>query len=97
MSLPTYGDIKDSSASVENVKSLSVDVKGGMLLTTKKSGVDATSSPSGDDEKSGPDLSVILPSVGKQSAKDRAAERAALEKAAAAAKAQKVRISEYDF
>ena len=46
MSLPSYGDIKDSKASVATVKSLSVDNKGkGVGLISKKRSYPAADEP----------------------------------------------------
>lgn len=65
MSLPSYTDIKDSKASVSNVKSLSVDEPTKALVSTMKSRK-KVETKSDDDTNAA--LSAILPSMGKKSA-----------------------------
>eukprot|EP00543_Licmophora_paradoxa_P008792 CAMPEP_0202458572 /NCGR_PEP_ID=MMETSP1360-20130828/26462_1 /ASSEMBLY_ACC=CAM_ASM_000848 /TAXON_ID=515479 /ORGANISM="Licmophora paradoxa, Strain CCMP2313" /LENGTH=191 /DNA_ID=CAMNT_0049079177 /DNA_START=202 /DNA_END=777 /DNA_ORIENTATION=+ len=92
-SLPSYDDLSDAKASVENVEGLAVEpLKENTPPDVVTKSKNKTKQPKEAKKKSsgggGPDLSGILPSVGKQSAEDRKkaqTERAAIKAAAAAA------------
>lgn len=65
MSLPSYTDLKEYSASVENVKGLAIDSPT-PLASTMKSRKKAQAKSESDDANAA--VSAILPSMGKKSA-----------------------------
>lgn len=81
MSLPSYSDLKDSKSSIENVPSLSVAPSAG-----------GGSGISRSQRKAGMPVSSVLPSMGKKSAKAKAAEKAARQAPSSSGK-----MPEYDF
>ena len=77
MSLPSYGDIKNPTASIENVESLSVKVIPGSSGGGGGGGAGVTKSL----KKTGIPMSSVLPSMGKKSAKAKKEEKAAAARA----------------
>lgn len=67
-SLPSYGDISDAKSSVGNTEGLTVEFDEGPTVKTKRTRAAAKAKSPEDD--SGPDWSVVLPSMGKSVKKD---------------------------
>lgn len=89
MTLPSYGDISDAKVSVENTKSLSMEV----VVPVTKSEPAAASKSSSDSNLA----AAFLPSMSKKNGQSRAQGGNAKEKAAPAPKKESVRIPGYDF